>query len=310
MLIPLSDENEDVDTPWANRLIIGLCTLVFIFELFMGSDRHLFFHAFGFSAHDYIQGAHGLKKFRGALEAAFDLLRTGWITAITAQFIHGGFAHILGNMLFLWIFGASVEHAMGSLRYFAFYILTGVLANFTQAWIGVDNGLPCIGASGAISGVMGAYMVFYPRAIINVMVWRSLTSEPYIARWRAWQYLLFFFFTQMLTGLLTWGNQYLSVAVWAHIGGFAFGAGMAWLFRDPDFLFKEEGERLLGLNGNPAPRTTAYQEFILWLGRRGRDNADTAFGPARKRVHHRPSLKEMRRKANAERAETIKKRGW
>jgi membrane associated rhomboid family serine protease len=311
MLIPLSDENEDFDTPWVNRLIIAICLLVFAYECFL-SDKHLddFINAFGFNAHDYVQGKEGLKKFGGAAAATFNLLRTGWITAVTALFIHAGFMHVAGNMLFLWIFGASVEHAMGRVRYFAFFILMGVLANFMQAWIGMDANLPCIGASGAISGIMGAYMVFYPRALINVMIWYSIYYEPYVARWRAWHYLLFFFVTQMLTGLLTWGDKYFDVAVWAHIGGFAFGAALAWFFKDPAFLFKEEGEKMLGLDGSRPTDAQAYSEFALNIGRRAGFSGDTDFGPTGKRIHRRPPLKEMRKKGYAERAETKKKRGW
>ena len=309
MLLPLSDENEDYDVPVTNRLIFFVCIAVFIYECFL-SEKQLdgFIAAFGFNPHDFIKGAHGWAKFKGALQAAFDLRHTGWITAVTALFIHGGVMHIAGNLFFLWIFGDNVEHAMGRLRYFAFFILTGMLANFTQAWFGTDADIPCIGASGAISAVMGAYLVFYPRAIINVCIYWSLEYDPYISRMPAWRYLFIYFAMQLATGLLTWGDKFFEVAVWAHIGGFVFGAALAKVFKDPFMLFKEEGEKLFGL-GKHGNSDEEYHEYVMSIGRRAGWSGDVDFGPGKK-IHRRPPLKEMREKGRKERAETKKKRGW
>jgi membrane associated rhomboid family serine protease len=313
MLIPLSDDNDDYDVPIVNRAIILICFAVFFYELYL-TEHALrdFVRAFGFNAHEYINGATGWAKLKGALQATFDVRRTGWITAVTSQFIHADAGHIAGNMFFLWIFGDNVEHVMGRVRYVAFFLLTGMLAAFSQAFIGMDIDVPCIGASGAISGVMGAYLVFYPRAMINMCFFWSWMFEPKYFRMKAWMYLGFFVATQLCTGLLTWGIKYFMVAVWAHIGGFLFGALLARLFKDPSMLFKEEGEKMLGLDGKEGDLrgVEEYHEYVMAIGRRAGFDGGTSFGPAAHKIHRRPSLKEMRKKGAAERAETKKKRGW
>lgn len=313
MLIPLSDENEDYDVPYVNRAIVLVCFVVFFYELSLSeTELDAFARTFGFNAHEYINGATGFAKLRGALQATFDLRQTGWISALTSQFIHADFGHIAGNMFFLWIFGDNVEHVMGRARYLAFFLLTGMLAAFSQAAIGLDADIPCIGASGAISGVMGAYLVFYPRAMINMAFFWSWLHEPKYFRMKAWMYLVFFFLMQVGTGLLTWGSKYFMVAVWAHIGGFLFGVLLAKLFKDPYMLFKEEGEKMLGLDGTDGHvrGVEEYHEYVMSIGRRAGFDGGTNFGPTDKKIHRRPPLKEMRKKGNAERAETKKKRGW
>ena len=303
MLIPVSDENEDFEIPYINYAIYALCAAVFCYEMSLTPDGLDFFvSAFGFSAHSYINGAKGLHKAALAVKAVFDLTGTVWVTAFTSQFIHGGYLHILGNLFFLWIFGDNVEHVMGRVRYAAFFLLCGVLANLTQAVVGMDSAVPCIGASGAISGVMGAYLVFYPRALINMYWYYSAYVEPFQFRVKARTYLVFFFLTQVATGFLTWGVEYFEVAVWAHIGGFLWGAALAWVFKDPAMMFMDEAHKILGLAEHSGDaEKKAYHEYVKKFGRVPlKLNA----------VHKRPGRAERDRRAAESRTEGKPRWGW
>lgn len=149
-------------------------------------------------------------------------------TVITAMFIHGGWLHILGNMLFLWIFGDNVEDAMGHARYLAFYFLVGIIAAFTYAGVNTDGLTPAIGASGAIAGVMGAYLVLYPRATVAVLIVFIPLPVPAFILIGVW------FIVQVFSGFSTFNTNAVGagggIAYFAHIGGFIAGALLVKLF--------------------------------------------------------------------------------
>ncbi len=157
------------------------------------------------------------------------------LTPLLSMFLHGSWGHILGNSLYLWVFGNNVEDSMGRLRFVAFYLLTGLAA--AAAHIAVDPGspVPTVGASGAISGVMGAYLVLYPRVRVHTFV-----PPLFLLDLPAWSVLVLWFATQLLTGL----PQLMSlrpevsggVAVWAHVGGFVAGVLLLRAFRNPDLV--------------------------------------------------------------------------
>ncbi len=151
----------------------------------------------------------------------------------TSMFLHGGWMHLLGNMWFLWIFGNNIEDSMGHARYLVFYLLCGVAAALTQVFINPASAVPMVGASGAISGVMGAYLVLYPR----VRVWTLVPIAFFLTSIRlpAWTMLLYWMALQFfggLGGLL--GGAEGGVAFWAHIGGFVAGVVLIKLFARSD----------------------------------------------------------------------------
>ncbi|XXF77520.1 rhomboid family intramembrane serine protease [Myxococcaceae bacterium GXIMD 01537] len=155
-------------------------------------------------------------------------------TPLTSMFLHGGWGHLLGNCLFLWVFGNNVEDSMGRLRFVVFYLVCGLAAAAAHVLVDPRSDIPTVGASGAISGVMGAYLVLYPRVRVNLLIiliiFIQVVSVP------AWLVLIYWFFLQLLMGLpqlstLTPGVSG-GVAVWAHIGGFVAGLVLIKLFEN------------------------------------------------------------------------------
>ena len=153
-----------------------------------------------------------------------------WATVFTAMFMHGGLLHLGGNMLFLWIFGNNVEDSMGPVKFLAFYLLGGLAAGALQIVIGPDSTVPTIGASGAIAGVLGGYIVLFPRArvitLIFIVFFFTIIELPALV------ILGFWFVEQILFGYFDLGSSGGGVAYFAHIGGFAFGLLAIKLFAD------------------------------------------------------------------------------
>ena len=152
---------------------------------------------------------------------------------ITSMFLHGGWMHLLGNMWFLWLFGNNVEDSMGRLRFVIFYLLTGLAAAFGQIVTDPDSIVPMVGASGAISGVMGAYLILYPRVkvyvLVPIFIFFTSIALP------AWVMLGYWFFIQLASGLLSSGEMG-GVAFWAHVGGFLAGVVLIKFFTREEYL--------------------------------------------------------------------------
>jgi membrane associated rhomboid family serine protease len=152
---------------------------------------------------------------------------------LTSMFLHGGWMHLIGNMWFLWIFGNNVEDSMGRLRFIVFYLLTGLAAALGQVITSPDSIIPMVGASGAISGVMGAYLVLYPRvkvyALVPIFIIITSIALP------AWAMLGYWFFLQLVSGLFSSGDMG-GVAFWAHIGGFVAGVVLIKLFAREEYV--------------------------------------------------------------------------
>ena len=157
-----------------------------------------------------------------------------WYTPLSSMFLHGGWLHLIGNMWFLWLFGNNVEDSMGHGRYLVFYLLCGLAAAAAQTLVEPSSIYPMIGASGAISGVMGAYVMLYPRVrihtLIVLVVFFTRVSLP------AWVMLGYWFALQLLSGAMTAGEQHGGVAFWAHVGGFLAGAALISIFKDPELV--------------------------------------------------------------------------
>lgn len=166
-------------------------------------------------------------------------LRAGAV--VTSMFMHGGWVHLLTNMMFLWVFGNNVEDSMGHFRYLAFYVIAGLAAALVHVVLNPSSAVPTVGASGAISGILGAYIVLYPRVRVRVFlppIW-LFTLPAYIV-------LGYWILLQMIMGVGQLGAEYtVGVAVWAHIGGFFAGVLLVKLFERPQLVeAKRQGRRL------------------------------------------------------------------
>jgi membrane associated rhomboid family serine protease len=151
-------------------------------------------------------------------------------TILTSMFMHGSWEHIIGNMLFLWVFGNNIEDSMGHLRFLAFYLLCGAMATAAHIGFNLDNAVPMVGASGAISGVMGAYIVLYPHARV-----RTWFPPIFLFHLRAMFFLAYWFLLQLAMAVVEVGSEageQGGIAVWAHVGGFVAGVALVKLFEN------------------------------------------------------------------------------
>lgn len=219
LLIPIKDENPTVRPPVVTVSIVVACVVVFLYQLTLPeSSQERFIFRFGMIPALLLDDAIGAKNIG----------IPPWATVFTSMFLHGGFAHIAGNMLFLWIFGNNIEDALGHLRFILFYALTGVAAAMTQAMVDPHSTIPMVGASGAISGVLGAYLVLHPHARVTLLFWLFIFVRTFEAP--AFVVLGLWFAFQVVYGVLSDPAEG-GVAFFAHIGGFVAGAALIFLFR-------------------------------------------------------------------------------
>ncbi|MBU6442496.1 MAG: rhomboid family intramembrane serine protease [Alphaproteobacteria bacterium] len=227
-MIPISDDNPARLVPVVTWAIILSCAIVFAWELSLGRGMAPALALLGFTPAAL---GHALLPPPGYVSVPV------WATIFTSMFLHGGFLHIGGNMLYLWIFGNNVEDAMGHLRYLLFYLICGVAAALTLAAINPASPVPMIGASGAISGVLAAYVLLYPRARVTVIVPLGIILYP--MKISAIWVVGFWFVLQLLSAALG-GQADSGVAWWAHIGGFLAGGLLTPMFKSAQFpLFGE-----------------------------------------------------------------------
>lgn len=230
MIFPIGDDDSDrTSTPIVNYLLIAINVLVFIF--FQGATgENNFTASFSTVPKEIVTGkdVSGTVPIKvGNEEGRITLGETPspvYITLLTSMFMHGGWMHLLGNMLFLFIFGDNVENALGRIRYLIFYLVTGIIASLTHVFSAVAFGdnlyIPSLGASGAISGVLAGYLVLFPRRQVKVIIMRMLTTVPAIVAIGLW------FALQLIEafGVLSAGPQSGGgVAFMAHVGGFIAG---------------------------------------------------------------------------------------
>ncbi len=212
-MIPIGDNNPSRRTPIVNWTLIAINLLVFFYELTL-RPRALqgLFYTWGVIPHDV------LLLLSEPMSAPWDV----WATLITSQFLHGGWAHIIGNLLFLWVFGDNIEDALGHLTYLGFYLVSGVAAAIVQSVVVGPAEIPTVGASGAIAGVLGAYLVLFPFARIRLLIpifiifWTIQLPALLVIGW--------WFVQQFFYGIGTLDEAAIGgVAFWAHIGGFVAG---------------------------------------------------------------------------------------
>ncbi len=249
-MIPLRDDNPTTRTPVVTLAVIAACSAVFLWQ------------GAGTSALDEVTARLAMVPARVSGEEDVVLrLSHGasrniavelppawvpeWLTMLTCTFLHGSWLHLLGNLWILWIFGDNVEERFGRLRYLAFYLGCGVLASVTHYFSEPHSPVPTVGASGAIAGVMGAYLLLYPHARVLTLIPLGILLHTAVVP--AWVFLGLWFALQLLQGLVTLGGEAVGgVAWWAHIGGFVAGLAFASVQKRRDRL-------------RPAPRVVALQ---------------------------------------------------
>ncbi|NJK30347.1 MAG: rhomboid family intramembrane serine protease [Acaryochloridaceae cyanobacterium CSU_3_4] len=214
-MVPLRDNNPTRSTPLVTYGIITLNVVVFVHELRLGESLNQFFQLWALVPAELTANLQGQPT---------DLPHPAWITLFTSQFLHGGLLHIAGNMLFLWVFGNNVEDQLGRLKYIVFYLSCGALAALSQWFFNIHSDIPSLGASGAIAGVMGAYIIRFPRAEVLTLIplgffwWTvNLPAVFFLGFWFAQQA---FNSVASLNAPMNMGG----IAYWAHAGGFVFGA--------------------------------------------------------------------------------------
>ncbi len=222
-MFPISDDNPTLVRPYVTWSIIALCVLIFVWQsgLPPGQTQVVFL----------TYGAVPAHIFDAEPTATFLILPE--LTLVSSQYLHGGIAHLLGNMLYLYIFGDNIEASMGRLRFLLFYTLTGVAAALTHGALGMSSEIPMVGASGAISGVLGAYLLLFPHARIRVLF--ILLPLPFfkIFAFRAIFVLGIWFGIQFVSAAMSTTDQG-GVAFWAHVGGFVAGIALLPFFKKPD----------------------------------------------------------------------------
>jgi membrane associated rhomboid family serine protease len=212
-MIPLRDVIPSRTTPYVTISLVAINVLVFLYQFALGPAVNQFVLAFGL------------------VPAYFS-----WVNVVTSMFLHGGFLHVAGNMLYLWIFGDNVEDRMGHGRFLAFYLLCGTAAALGQTLTVPDSVIPMVGASGAVAGVMGAYFVLYPHSrivtLLPIFIFIQIIEVPAIFFLGIWLVM------QLLSGIgsiamATGGEPAGGIAFWAHVSGFAAGILGVFVFRRP-----------------------------------------------------------------------------
>ncbi len=228
-MFPLRDENPTELFPFVTILLIATNVLVWLFVQGAGSGEMFLQSLCSYGAiPGEITGAIAPGSTVPLGDARCTIGGMGVATVLTSMFMHGGWMHLVGNMWFLWVFGNNIEDSTGHVRYLLFYLLCGALAALAHILTDPGSGIPTVGASGAISGVMGAYMVLYPRVrvytLVFLVVFIRVIPLPAVTLLALW------FFLQLVSGAAAGAGGGGGVAFWAHVGGFVAGVVLIKLF--------------------------------------------------------------------------------
>lgn len=218
-MIPLRDQIPTRRFPFVNYTLIGLNIVVFLWQLAVGSQNEAAAYQFALIPSQVTAG----------LDAG------DFFYMFASMFMHGGWLHLIGNMLYLWIFGDNVEDALGHFRYLLFYLAGGVFAALAHVWTNPNSVVPTVGASGAIAAALGAYLILFPQSKVLTLIplgfFSRITLIPAIVVLGLW------FVLQLFSGVLSIGAADVGgVAFWAHIGGFVFGLLLGRLLAQRDYL--------------------------------------------------------------------------
>ena len=226
-MFPLKDDNPTGITPIITWALIAINVVVFLYQVSLGpKTSQIFVYQYG-TIPAVVAGEQRLPQNIATIPPMLSIF--------TSMFLHGGWMHLIGNMWFLWIFGNNIEEAMGGLRYLCFYLICGFLASWSHILSNTDSILPSIGASGAIAGVLGAYIMLYPRAKVWTLIFLGFFIRlMYIP---AGFILGYWFLLQVLSGSMAGRQDAGGVAFWAHIGGFVSGILLVGLFKKREIRF-------------------------------------------------------------------------
>ncbi len=233
-MLPIRDDNPQIYTPFVTYGLIALNALAWFGLQGFGTDPALgeSICRLGLIPADLL-GTLSAETMAQPVPCRIDG-QSDWITVLSSMFMHGGWMHILGNLWFLWIFGNNVEDAMGSARFAVFYLLCGFAAAAAQVIADPASPIPMVGASGAIGGVMGAYIVLYPRVHVHLFIFLGVIfttlAVPAVAMLGYWLLI------QIIGGVTSLGAEGGGVAFWAHLGGFVAGMVLVFLFKDEQRL--------------------------------------------------------------------------
>jgi membrane associated rhomboid family serine protease len=235
-MFPLRDDNPTELLPVVTVGIITLNVLVWVFVQQTGAGQGFLTSLCAFGAIPAeITGTVGAGTvIELAPEASCTVGGLGWLTILTSMFMHGSWIHLIGNMWFLWVFGNNIEDSMGHLRFVAFYLLCGILAAAAHISTAPASMVPTVGASGAISGVMGAYLLLYPGVPVHTLFFLFIFVRVILLP--AWILLGEWFLIQLLLGVGSFGVEGGGVAFWAHIGGFVAGLVLIKAFQRPQLV--------------------------------------------------------------------------
>ncbi len=226
-MFPLKDDNPTRITPIVTWVLIAANVMIFLYQVSLAPGAsQLFVYQFG----TIPAVVTGLRRLPTSIATIPPVL-----SVFTSMFLHGGWMHLIGNMWFLWIFGNNIEEAMGRLRYLGFYLLCGFLASWSHILSNTGSILPSIGASGAIAGVLGAYIMLYPRARVLTLI--PLFFFVRLVYLPAGLMLGYWFLIQVLSGSMAGRQDAGGVAFWAHIGGFVAGVLLVGLFKKKEVRF-------------------------------------------------------------------------
>jgi membrane associated rhomboid family serine protease len=235
-MFPIRDDNPQILTPYGTYAIIGANLLIWLLVQGAGQPQLLLNSLCSFGLiparlMNLVPEGAGIGFGNGVVCVPRG---TGWYTVLTSMFMHGGWLHVIGNMWFLYIFGNNVEDAMGTLRFVIFYLLCGFCAAALQIAMDPSSPVPMVGASGAIGGVMGAYIVLYPHVRVHLLLiipfFITTFAVPAVFMLAYWILL------QLVSGLMATEGDGGGVAFWAHVGGFTAGALLIFVFRNRALL--------------------------------------------------------------------------
>ena len=241
-MIPYRDYNPSGTVPVVTMALIALNCAAFFVELQQGEKLEGFVRAYGLTPRRVFGSAAPGEPARYRVVGTLLVAERRqpptahvpvWLTFLTSMFLHGGWMHLIGNMWYLWIFGDNVEDRMGHLRFLAFYLLCGLAAGAAQVALSAQSDIPMVGASGAIAGVLGAYLLAFPYARVSTLIFLGFFIT--VVQLPAFVLLGFWFVIQFFSGLesMTIAHVGGGVAWWAHVGGFVVGMALLFVFQKP-----------------------------------------------------------------------------
>lgn len=225
-MFPIRDDNPQIRTPYTTYILIAANLIAWFLLQGLGGEPTLgeSICRYGLIPADLLSTMSNTRSY-----CYIDHI-PNWETLISAMFMHGSWMHLIGNLWFLFIFGNNVEDAMGSVRFLVFYIVCGIAAAGAQIIADTGSTIPMVGASGAIGGVMGAYIVLYPKVHVHLFFYLTTVAVPAVAMLGYW------IVVQLLGGLSSLSSQGGGVAFWAHVGGFIAGAVLVFIFKNENLL--------------------------------------------------------------------------